>query len=148
MKVLDQALTVLPPCPGQVADAVAGATATVVKEGQGFADDVAACAASLATGMRALAAEMREMPGLLDPQPVIDCCTGVLEQAAVDLRRLAGDAVAIPRRLLDQATDAQNVIESAKSAVAGLATLLPRLADAAPDVGVQLAFFEGLPARA
>ena len=90
MKVLDQALEVLPPCPGQVADAVAGATTAIVQEGQGFAADVAGCAASLVTGMQAVAAKMEEIPGLLDPQPIIDSCTGVLEQGAADLRQDRG----------------------------------------------------------
>ena len=148
MKVIDHALGVLPQSPVRIADAVKTAGDTMLEQGQSFASEVTACAQSLKTGMQTIAEQMRAIPDLLDPQPILSCCTGVLETAAADLRQLASDAAAIPQRLMAQGAAAQKVVDSAREAVESMSTLLPDLASLVPDFGARMPFFDSLPGRA
>ena len=147
MKVIEHALEVLPQSPVRIAAAVQTAGDTMLEQGNSFVSEVSACAESLKTDMLAVAEQMKAIPALLDPQPILDCCIGVLETAAADLRKLASDAVEIPQRLLEQAAGAQKVVDAASDAVQSMSTLLPELAELVPDFTAQMQFVESLPAR-
>ena len=147
MKVVEHALEVLPQSPVRIAAAVKTAGDTMLEQGNSFVSEVSACAESLKTDMLAVAEQMKAIPALLDPQPILDCCIGVLETAAADLRKLASDAVEIPQRLLEQAAGAQKVVDAAGDAVQAMSTLLPELAGLVPDFGAQLQFVDSLPSR-
>ena len=141
MKVIDHSIEVLPQCPVNIAKAVQKAADTIVDQGKIFATEVTATATSLNQDMQKVAEQMKAIPDLLNPQPIIDCCTGVLEQAASDLRKLANDAAVIPQRLLAQTAGVQTVVDSAKGAVEAMSTLLPQLSGLVPDFGAQMTFF-------
>ncbi|WP_254452192.1 hypothetical protein [Duganella vulcania] len=147
MKVIDHSVEVLPQCPVNIGKAVQKAADTIVEQGKTFATEVTATAASLNQDLQKVAEQMKAIPDLLNPQPIIDCCTGVLEQAASDLRQLANDAAAIPQRLLAQAAGVQTVVDSANQAVEAMSTLLPELSGLVPDFGAQMSFFNSLPGR-
>ena len=147
MKVIDHAVEVLPQCPPNIAAAVQKAADTVVEQGKGFADDVTITVDSAKADMQKVVEQMKAIPDLLNPQAILDCCTGVLEQAVADLRKLASDAAAIPQRLLDQTAGVQAVVDSANQAVASLSTTLPELQALVPDFSAQMAFFNSMPSR-
>src|SRR5471032_887264 len=147
MKVIDHSIEVLPQCPVNIAKAVQKAADTIVDQGKIFATEVTATATSLNQDLQKVAEQMKAIPNLFNPQPIIDCCTGVLEQAASDLRKLANYAAAIPQRLLAQTAGVQKVVDSANVAVEAMSTLLPELSGLVPDFGAQMTFFNSLPGR-
>ncbi len=138
---------VLPQSATNIAAAMETAATTVVEEAEGLATDVTTCAESLATDMLAVAEKMAGIPALLDPTPILECCSDVLETAAADLQKLANDAVAIPERLLAKASEVGPVIDAASQAANSLGNSLPELVALVPDYSAQLAFFESFPAR-
>ncbi|MBC7503276.1 MAG: hypothetical protein H7315_22690, partial [Herminiimonas sp.] len=147
MKVIEKSLQTLPQSALRIAAAMETAATTVVEQGRTFAAEVTACATSLSADMKAIADQMAAIPALLDPAPILACCTEVLETAASDLRRLATDAAAIPQRLVAQTASVQQVVDQAAAAAKALCDLLPTLAELVPDFSPQLSFFNSLPAR-
>src|SRR5471032_2473048 len=125
MKVIDHSIEVLPQCPVNIAKAVQKAADTIVDQGKIFATEVTATATSLNKDLQKVAEQMKAIPDLFNPQPIIDCCTGVLAQTA----------------------GVQKVIASANGAVEAMSTLMPELSGLVPDFGAQMTFFNSLPGR-
>lgn len=147
MKVIDRSLEILPQSAARIASSMETAAATVAEQGKAFANDVAGCALSLKTDVETIAGQLAAIPPMIDPAPVLECCTEALKLAANDLRRLGSDAGAIPTRLLEQVATVQQVVDQAVSTAKSLPGAIPALSSLVPDFGAQLAFFQGLPAR-
>lgn len=147
MKVIDRSLDVLPQSAVRIASSMETAAATVAEQGKAFANDVTGCALSLKTDVETIAGQLAAIPSMLDPAPVLECCTEALKLAVNDLRRLGSDAGAIPARLLEQVATVQQVVDQAVSTAKSLPGAIPALSSLVPDFGAQLSFFQSLPAR-
>ncbi|RJF91624.1 hypothetical protein, partial [Noviherbaspirillum saxi] len=147
MKVIERSLEVLPQSAVRIASSMETAATTVTEQGKSFADDVVGCANSLKADVSAIAEQMAAIPAMIDPAPILDCCTEALNTAASDLRKLGSDAAAIPQRLLEQVATVQQVVDEAARTAKSLPGTIPALSKLVPDFDSQLTFFHGLPAR-
>ena len=134
MKAIVESVSKLPESAAKLAAAMAKAGETVTVESAALVKKLGETASSFAVGLKEVAKKITQLPALLNPAPIVNCCSENLEQAFKDLKEIGSESVKVPDPLVASVKGFKDFVPEIQGAVKNLEKMPDRLADCVPKM--------------
>ena len=134
MKLITQSLTTISEGSAKIEQALGEAATEISAQVSVLPNKVADLLADMAKDFQAIAIKLTEIPGLLNPQPIVAPLPGKISETFVQIKSICTDAAQIPSTLAAQMSDIQPISEAVSQSISALVDLPEQLLSLVPSV--------------
>ena len=144
MKLITQSLTTITEGSAKIEQALGEAATEIASQVSGLPSKVADLLADMAKDFQAIAVKLTEIPGLLNPEPVVAPLPGKISDTFAQIKSICTDAAQIPSTLAAQMADIQPISDAVSHSISALVELPEQLLSLVPSVPDKLKPLAGL----
>ena len=134
MKLITQSLTTITEGSAKIEQALGEAATEISAQVSVLPSKVADLLADMAKDFQAIAVKLTEIPGLLNPQPIVAPLPGKISETFEQIKSICTDAAQIPSTLAAQMADIQPISEVVSQSISALLDLPEQLLSLVPSV--------------
>ena len=134
MKLITQSLTTITEGSAKIEQALTEAATEIASQVSVLPSKVADLLTAMAKDFQAIAVKLTEIPGLLNPEPVVAPLPGKISDTFAQIKSICTDAAQIPSALAAQMADVQPISDAVSQSIRALVELPEQLLNLAPSV--------------
>jgi len=134
LKLIAQSLTTITEGSAKIEQALGEAATEIATQVSDLPGKVADLLADMAKDFQAIAVKLTEIPGLLNPQPIVAPLPGKISETFAQIKSICTDAAQIPATLAAQMADIQPISDAVSKSIRALAELPEQLLSLVPSV--------------
>ena len=134
MKLITQSLTTITEGSAKIEQALGEAATEIASQVSVLPSKVADLLADMAKDFQAIAVKLTEIPGLLNPQPIVAPLPGKISETFAQIKSICTDAAQIPSTLAAQMADIQPISDAVSHSISALVELPEQLLSLVPSV--------------
>ena len=134
MKLITQSLTTITEGSVKIEQALGEAATEIAAQVSDLPSKVADLLADMAKDFQAIAVKLTEIPGLLNPQPIVAPLPGKISDTFAQIKSICTDAAQIPTTLAAQMADIQPISDAVSNSISALVDLPEQLLSLVPSV--------------
>ena len=134
MKLITQSLTTITEGSVKIEQALGEAATEIAAQVSDLPSKVADLLADMAKDFQAIAVKLTEIPGLLNPQPIVAPLPGKISDTFAQIKSICTDAAQIPSTLAAQMADIQPISDAVSNSISALVDLPEQLLSLVPSV--------------
>ena len=134
MKLITQSLTTITEGSAKIEQALTEAATEIASQVSVLPSKVADLLTAMAKDFQAIAVKLTEIPGLLNPEPVVAPLPGKISDTFAQIKSICTDAAQIPSSLAAQMADVQPISDAVSQSIRALVELPEQLLNLAPSV--------------
>ena len=134
MKLITQSLTTITEGSAKIEQALTEAATEIASQVSVLPSKVADLLTAMAKDFQAIAVKLTEIPGLLNPEPIVAPLPGKISDTFAQIKSICTDAAQIPSALAAQMADVQPISDAVSQSIRALVELPKQLLNLAPSV--------------
>jgi phage-related protein len=134
LKLITQSLTTITEGSAKIEQALGEAATEIASQVSVLPSKVADLLADMAKDFQAIAVKLTEIPGLLNPQPIVAPLPGKISETFAQIKSICTDAAQIPSTLAAQMADIQPISDAVSHSISALVELPEQLLSLVPSV--------------
>ena len=134
MKLITQSLTTITEGSAKIEQALTEAATEIASQVSVLPSKVADLLTAMAKDFQAIAVKLTEIPGLLNPEPIVAPLPGKISDTFAQIKSICTDAAQIPSALAAQMADVQPISDAVSQSIRALVELPEQLLNLAPSV--------------
>ena len=134
MKLITQSLTTITEGSAKIEQALTEAATEIASQVSVLPSKVADLLTAMAKDFQAIAVKLTEIPGLLNPEPIVAPLPGKISDTFAQIKSICTDAAQIPSALAAQMADVQPISDVVSQSIRALVELPEQLLNLAPSV--------------
>ena len=134
MKLITQSLTTITEGSAKIEQALTEAATEIASQVSVLPSKVADLLTAMAKDFQAIAVKLTEIPGLLNPEPIVAPLPGKINDTFAQIKSICTDAAQIPSALAAQMADVQPISDAVSQSIRALVELPEQLLNLAPSV--------------
>ena len=121
MKLITQSLTTITEGSAKIEQALTEAATEIASQVSVLPSKVADLLTAMAKDFQAIAVKLTEIPGLLNPEPIVAPLPGKISDTFAQIKSICTDAAQIPATLAAQMSDIQPISDAVSQSIRALA---------------------------
>jgi len=134
LKLITQSLTTITEGSAKIEQALTEAATEIASQVSVLPSKVADLLTAMAKDFQAIAVKLTEIPGLLNPEPIVAPLPGKISDTFAQIKSICTDAAQIPSALAAQMADVQPISDAVSQSIRALVELPEQLLSLAPSV--------------
>ena len=134
MKLITQSLTTITEGSAKIEQALGEAATEIASQVSVLPSKVADLLADMAKDFQAIAVKLTEIPGLLNPQPIVAPLPGKISDTFAQIKSICNETAQIPATLAAQMADIQPISDAVSHSISALVELPDQLLSLVPSV--------------